>query len=239
MNAKDSTQLPSLYDPVPSLLGGHDSKPVAAAINNILPYPSGIHVPRDNVIHDGIRRKALLLDPQSQSKRNDLSKNKLNVSKKPTGQGSYGSGNFRAVRPHPKRGRLDRNKFLLSKDEHKYEIYEPLRKLWLDYAAQLYKTYPTAFSEHVTRMDLHGAPLTVTRARDPGLVGLSGTLVAETANTIIVVTRRDHAVTIPKNVSVVSVRFNDVTVEIFLPALAFRASERSARKIKKRHMPFI
>jgi ribonuclease P protein subunit POP4 len=85
-------------------------------------------------------------------------------------------------------------------------------------------------------MDLHGAEVEVVRARDPGLVGLRGILIIETANTILVVTRNNRVVTVAKNVAVVRVDVGARSFEIALPLLPYRASERSARKVKKKHL---
>lgn len=238
MNSGRDSRLPTLYELVPSQLGGCNSKPVAAALNNILPYPPGVPVVPDDELNDVVRYKTLLLEPWSQSRISKAASKKTNIiDNSKRGESVLPTKKF-AIR-HSKLGRPNGSKLTLSKNEQKYSIYEPLRKLWLDYATKLYQNSRLSFADSVVRMDLHGAPVTVTRARDPSLVGLSGTLVAETANTIIVVTQKDRAITIPKNVSIVNIQFEDVTVEIFLPALTFRASERSARKIKKRHLSSI
>lgn len=89
--------------------------------------------------------------------------------------------------------------------------------------------------DRLLRMDLHGAVVEVVKATDVGLVGVRGVLVAETANTIILVTEKNRAVTVPKRVAVIRICVAGKRVEMFLPALCYRASERSARKIKKRH----
>lgn len=88
----------------------------------------------------------------------------------------------------------------------------------------------------MVRMDLHGAYVEVVRARDVGLVGVNGVLVKETANTIVVVTKRDKAITVAKVAAVVRIEVLDLQVEVFLAGLRYRAAERSARKIKKRYL---
>lgn len=225
-------KLPSLYEPLPTAVGGRNSRPVAAALNSLLPYPPGTEAPPDETVNNAIRYKGLLLDFKSHPKISDPTSKK-------GWAGNAALDKSVSIRRHPKRRLPNGNKLTLTKEEQKYVIYEPLLKLWLEYATQLRWDDVNMFPDRAIRMDLHGAPVTVVRARDPGLVGLSGILVAETANTILIVTKKDRAVTIPKNVSVIQIEFDNVNVEIFLPALAFRASERSARKVKKKHMPFI
>lgn len=97
----------------------------------------------------------------------------------------------------------------------------------------------STWGDRILRMDLHGALVEVLRSRDPGLVAKTGILVAETANTVMLVTKQDRVLTLPKVVCLVAIKVADVSVELFLPALRFRASERSARKMKKRHLPYL
>jgi ribonuclease P protein subunit POP4 len=86
------------------------------------------------------------------------------------------------------------------------------------------------------RLDWHGAVVEVTRARDPGLIGIKGTLIIETANTILVITEGNRVITVPKAAALVAVTIANRRFEIALPMLPYRASERSARKFKKKHL---
>jgi len=205
-----------LYEPLPKSLGGRNARPVAAALGALLPFPPGARIPAEDSLNSSIRNRALLLDGDVPVKK-----------EKPKN-------------PPRRQRRAAAGKIVIPREEQKYDLYVPLMKLWQDYAAKLVsKESMHTCADRILRMDLHGAPVEVIRSRDPGLVGVSGILVAETANTIIVVVKEDRALTIPKNVSVISVQFRDISVEISLPALQFRASERSARKIKKRHLPML
>lgn len=90
--------------------------------------------------------------------------------------------------------------------------------------------------DRVLRMDLHGADVHVVHSRDPTLLGVKGVLVAETANTIVVVTEQNRLIRIAKAVTIIRISLqNGKAVELKLSALRMRAAERSARKIKKRH----
>lgn len=220
---------PSLYEPLPEVLGGQNSRPVAAAIANLLPYPKGTVPPLEQHLNNSIRQKKLLLDgAYAPDKSTKPSEEQPEIQKKLALE-SRGS----------KRGRPNGNKLVLPKEEQKYSIYLPLHQFWKQYASQLHHDNPSTFADRVIRMDFHGALVKVIRSRVSSLIGKTGIVVAETANTLLIVTKEDRALTLPKNVCVVEVEVNDYRIEIYLPALAFRPSERSARKIKKKHMAYI
>ena len=129
--------------------------------------------------------------------------------------------------------RRSAGKLNIPKDEQKYALYEPLATLWSTYARSVLTENTKNLGDRVLRMDLHGAIVEVVRSKDPGLVGKKGILVAETANTVLLVTKQDRVITIPKSVAVIRFVAGKHAVELMLPALTYRASERSARKIKK------
>lgn len=233
---KKHQQEESLYNQLPASLGGTKSRPCAADINALLPHQKGPKVPSTETVNNAIRHKVISLAPQPQAKKATTQDPTKPTNNKRKDQPS-------CIRRNPKRkkitNQISNNKITLSKDERQYCIYQPLLELWIDYASKLRRDDINGFPGRVTRMDLHGAPVSIIRCRDPGLVGIEGILVAETANTIIIVTKKNTAVTVPKNVTVISIKVDGIEIEIYLPALAFRASERSARKIKKKHMPYI
>lgn len=203
----------NLYETLPKHLGGRNERPASVSLPALLPFPPGAKIPTDEEINSKVRNRALLLEGDAKPKQTKEKVEKLR-----------------------RKGRKTAGKVVIPKAEQRYELYVPLMQLWKDYASKLVAGDNIANSgDRVLRMDLHGAPIEVIRSRDPGLVGVQGILVVETANTVIVVTEQNKAKTIPKNISVIRLRFADVSVEISLPALQFRASERSARKIKKRH----
>lgn len=202
---KASMQNSKMYEPLPPALGGGTSA-AAGDISNSLPAPAHAALPRGERLDGKLRRRALQLTSNAP------------VQKKPT---------KRARRPSV-------GKLVIPKAEQKYALYLPLAALWRSYAARtLAGAKPDTLGERVVRMDLHGAEIEVARSRDPSLVGVKGILVAETANTVLVATKKDRVLTLPKNVTVVRFDVGGKRVEVMLPALAFRASERSARKLKK------
>lgn len=230
----------SMYNALPKSLGGTEKLPSAIQIKALLPKVETLDKNKGGIneniqndeMNDAIRHKVLYIEgrpPKASASQNDPTK--------PNRQDHKQKQQPNSVRHNPKRRRPNGNKIVLSAAEQKYDIYKPLLNLWIQYATKLRRDDIASFPSRVTRMDLHGAPVDVIRSKDPGLVGISGILIAETANTIVIITQKNKAVTVPKNVTVIRIRFDGVEVEILLPALAFRASERSARKIKKKHMP--
>lgn len=247
--ASDEKKVSTLYSALPEELGGKPDQPVAAALSRVLPYPTGTTTLPDEIINNRIRYKTVFLDNNNVTKvapptNSSQPRAPLQTPQTPqTAARNPGGGKVQLQNQRPrakKCGRPNKNKLTLPAKERKFALYEPLHVLWTQYATRLKEdSGGGGFADRVLRMDLHGALVTVVRARDPTLVGHCGIVVAETANTLVIVTRADRALTIPKNVSVVALSFADVKIEVFLPALAFRASERSARKIKKKHSPFI
>lgn len=243
MESGGPSQRNSLYEPLPSALGGRNTRPIAAAIGNLLPYPEGSNPPPEQEVNNSIRHKVLLLN--SDVKRGTSSSATAGSGKSAIANVTDGGNALKNVtgivskRSGSKCGRPNGKKLVIPQDERKYSIYVPLHNLWKQYASQLRYDDPEAFADRVIRMDLHGALITVVRSKDPSLIGKTGIIIAETANTVLIITKENRALTLPKNVCVISLEVDSYRVEIYLPALAFRPSERSARKIKKKHMPYI
>lgn len=244
--AKKTKDSDSLYSRLPRSLGGDNlksnvSKEGGIDLGRILPSSFTLNSTR---IHDNIQKKGLSLSKGIQ----------LKPSSTPSGRDPTRASTCKKRRREPydirKNPKRKAHRVKLSAEERKYSIYEPLCELWKQYARSL-KAQGGPFAARVLKMDLHGAPVKVSRSKDPSLVGIQGILIAETANTVMIAVKGsqekeiengkiipDRVVTVPKNVSVIHVVFDDVQIELFMPALAFRASERSARKFKKRYMPF-
>lgn len=201
-----------LYDPLPKSAGGEDARPVAAALSGLLPYPYGARQFGEEQLRSDLQYKSVLLDTAAPRKREKPAK--LQQTK----------------------GRSAAGKITIPKAEQKYDIYVPLMNLWKSYAESVVGNEPQKTAgDRILRMDLHGAPVRVVRSKDPGLVGVEGILIAETANTIIVVVKANRTLTVPKNVSIISVQFEKFSVELNLQGIRMRASERSAKKIKKKY----
>ncbi|GAB0495786.1 hypothetical protein MMPV_007091 [Pyropia vietnamensis] len=141
-------------------------------------------------------------------------------------------------------------------------VVASLSALWRAYAAEAMGPPPRPmkgkdtphsaaadrWGERMARLDLHGAGVTVVAAADPGLVGITGVVVAETEGLLRVVTTPGggrpggRILALAKGVTVVEVAVPhagvepDVRVRLVMPLLKFRASERSVRKFKRKHV---
>lgn len=138
-------------------------------------------------------------------------------------------------------------------------VVASLSALWRAYAAEAVGPPPRSggrpnaaaterWGERLARLDLHGAGVTVVAAADPGLVGVTGVVVAETEGLLRVVTTPGggrpggRVLALAKGVTVVEVAVPDggggadVRVRLVMPCLRFRASERSVRKFKRKHV---
>lgn len=208
-----------LYEPLPHSLGGQNEKPSAASIVSLLPFPHGAKIPSEEALNSSIRNRGMLLD--ADIKPSETEKKILKLRAKKRGRGPLG-------------------KLVIPKEEQKYELFIKLNELWKAYSIKALQGEPISnYGDKILRMDWHGAHVEVIRARDPGFVGVNGILIAETARTIIIVTKKDRTITVPKSVAVIRFMLPEASVELSLQALQFRASERSARKIKKRHFPYL
>lgn len=88
----------------------------------------------------------------------------------------------------------------VSKDAQKYDLYEPLHRMWIGYMWEILgikegaRTYLTAQSvgSKLASADYHGAELTVVRSKCTGLVGLAGIVVRDTKFTFQIITKRNE-----------------------------------------------
>lgn len=106
----------------------------------------------------------------------------------------------------------------IPKAQQKYDIYEPLHKLWQDYMrdilglhsaahthatatatanAKVYIT-PSSAGQQLVSADMHGAKLLVARSRCVDRVGLEGIVVRDTRFTFELVTRGNAVKSVPK-----------------------------------------
>jgi RNase P/RNase MRP subunit p29 len=226
----------TLYATMPPALGGdaEPEPPGQLSLRALLPRARRAPpLPSDAALHSAVRNRALLLDkergprkaaapPRARGKRDRAARR--------------AGGSSTAVSPKvARRARSARAAVPLA--ERVYAAYEPLRDLWADYAAQVVGDGDwTAIGERLVRLDLHGAIVDVTRAKDPGLIGIKGILIVETANTILVITEKNRVVTVQKAAAIITITIAQRRYEVALPMLPYRASERSARKFKKKHL---
>lgn len=243
-NALDSVLLSAakLYATLPPELGGdaldsttslgaaERSRKGSLSVSSLLPQFPGAAPLRDEVLHERVRNRTLLLDKERSGDRSSRHAQPLGSDLRRL------PGAALVFRKAMKRARS--SKVVIPKKEQRYNIYVPLANLWRDYARNVVEGNGdiNTIGERIIRMDMHGAEIHVVRAKDPGLVGLCGILILETANTVQIITRKNRLVTVPKSSAVIEIRVDNRLFEIALPMLPYRASERSARKLKKKHM---
>ncbi|KAK9383367.1 uncharacterized protein V2V93DRAFT_364942 [Kockiozyma suomiensis] len=118
---------------------------------------------------------------------------------------------YRVMRPKPlssadkKRSQI----YALGPDACHFKIYVALHYLWQSYIADLLSLQPTdklVFTQHdlqdraqkLSAADLHGAFITVHRARCVSRVGMQGIVIRETRSSFTIVTKQDTLKMIPK-----------------------------------------
>lgn len=86
--------------------------------------------------------------------------------------------------------------YQVPKEARKYEIYEPLHKLWIGYIQEVLgencAPVTPATAAKLCSADFHGAELEVVRARCVSRVGLKGIVVKDTKFTFEIVTRKNE-----------------------------------------------
>lgn len=233
----------ALYEPLADAAKGETSNTPASrnaplSVTSLLPVPPGAAIPSDDTLHSRLRNRTLLLDKEAGVHAGTSAPKSKRPRPRWLTEGK-GTGS-RPIVSHKSTKRARSVKIVIPKEERKYTIYEPLAKLWSDYATKAVGDGNMATAgDRLLRMDLHGAQVEVVRSLDPGLVGISGILIIETSNTVLVISKSNKLYNVPKNTSIVRFRVGESAYELALPLLPYRASERSARKVKKRHFSFL
>ncbi|KAH9821593.1 Rof/RNase P-like protein [Melampsora americana] len=149
----------------------------------------------------------------------------------------------------------------------RYEAFVPLHNLWLGYMSELLginfvpagstpcdpsfteqsisdiKALPPMISvqSKLLKSDYHGAILTVSRAKNPSLVGLQGIVVQESQETFKLIDPSHVVKCIPKRHTVFKIelemkgignQIQKLVLEIFGNQFAFRAADRVGKKFK-------
>lgn len=93
---------------------------------------------------------------------------------------------------------------------HRYSDFAPLHKLWQQYMDELLKSCKDR-EARILAADFHGCNLQVTRAVNPAHVGLTGTIIKDTAATFTILTRNDRVHFAPKRGSFFCFSIDDST----------------------------
>jgi ribonuclease P protein subunit POP4 len=113
----------------------------------------------------------------------------------------------RRLKPQPLSAREKRalSVYDIPKEEQKWAVYQPLRRLWRGYIAEVLGEggAPSvagggAALARLASADFHGAVLEVVRSRCVGRVGLKGIVVRDSKFAFTIVTERDEVKLVPK-----------------------------------------
>ncbi|KAJ2809455.1 RNase P/RNase MRP complex subunit [Coemansia guatemalensis] len=132
----------------------------------------------------------------------------------------------------------------IPEEARRYELFLPLNKLWSKYMESLLGNVDAdlhvAETKHqqtllgrLIKADLHGAKMSVVRARCPNFIGISGIMAQETKNAFKFITEDDRLVVVPKTHCVFALNLpSGAQCLIYGDQFMFRASDRASRKFK-------
>ncbi|KAK5996969.1 Ribonuclease P protein subunit p29 [Cladobotryum mycophilum] len=153
------------------------------------------------------------------------------------------------LRPKPLSSRERRKLGLyeIPKEGQRYELFEPLNKLWMGYAREIlgddiYTGGPSAAAK-LASAEFHGAEVEVVRSHCPGRVGIKGIIVRDLKSAIEVITKKRGLKVVPKEGT--TFRIEVVThgdaageagkkfaFELLGDQLMLRSADRANRKFK-------
>jgi RNase P/RNase MRP subunit p29 len=119
----------------------------------------------------------------------------------------------RRIHSLPRKLRKTSGLFAIEKLNVRYAFFRPLHGLWGRYTAERLRN-GASFAEHVATCVLHGAKVQVSRSVQEALVGLSGIVVNETTNTLVIVTPKHALRVIPKSGSWFLVEWRDESMTL-------------------------
>lgn len=95
--------------------------------------------------------------------------------------------------------------------ECRYELYEPLRQLWRQYAAGIMEDCKS-IEERLWDMDYHGAEMKVVRCKDPRHVGVHGVVLKSSRVAFHILSKRNKLHVISKAGSTFELELDGVRV---------------------------
>nr|XP_054773145.1 ribonuclease P protein subunit p29-like [Lytechinus pictus] len=128
--------------------------------------------------------------------------------------------------------------FDIPEDQQRYELFEPLHQLWLDYMREAVLAHnpdmknKNMLESRLLKCELYGCILTVTHSKCPAYVGISGILIHETRNTFKVITKENKLKTILKNQCWFMFTVDQYAITIYGQHFCQRSSMRASKKFK-------
>ncbi|KAJ1960019.1 RNase P/RNase MRP complex subunit [Dipsacomyces acuminosporus] len=134
----------------------------------------------------------------------------------------------------------------IPEEARRYSLFLPLHAMWKQYIERLLGDGGNAKQGAATdtkqqqimlgklvKADMHGAKLSVTRAKCPNYVGITGIVAQETKNVFKIITQEDRLVVVPKLHCVFTLELpSGLQCLVYGDQFAFRASERATKKFK-------
>lgn len=162
-------------------------------------------------------------------------------------------------RPKPlsARERRSLDLYTIRKEDQKYDIYQPLNKLWLGYARELlgndvYSGGPNAAAK-LASAEFHGALVEVVRSSCPSRVGLRGIVVRDRKFVVEVITQKRGLKVVPKEGTIFRIevpvedtltdgykqgeRERKFAFDVLGDQMMLRAADRANRKFKPHFLP--
>ncbi|KAM0797123.1 ribonuclease-like protein P complex subunit Pop4 [Usnea florida] len=166
------------------------------------PAPLANTIFTDKILHKPLHLRPTSPDPTSQNARRTRRLQRLRKKEKTSRRRRP------KVKPLSAKEKRDSGIYEIPKEARKYEMYVPLRGMWVGYMWEVlgmeegggkgaFVTGAGAGGK-VASADFHGAEVRVVRSRCVGMVGLEGIVVRDTKFTFQVVTRGDELKIIPK-----------------------------------------
>jgi ribonuclease P protein subunit POP4 len=216
----------------------------------------------ERIYHEKIRTRPLHLKPtepdtaqQARRLARQLKLSKLKEKKKKN-------------KPAPLSARQKRALMLyeIPKSEQKYEIYEPLNRMWIGYIQEVLGLVEgggmvtSAAAAKLCSADFHGAELEVVRSRCVSRVGVKGIVVKDSRFVFEVVTRGNEVKVLPKEHTIfrftvpwpgkkvdggegkdgdvdAEKKAKDLVFELHGDQFEYRAADRANRKFKSHFLP--
>ncbi|CAE8604117.1 unnamed protein product, partial [Polarella glacialis] len=105
---------------------------------------------------------------------------------------------------------------------YRYDDFGPLRELWSTYMRDLGPGEGQQLCDTLAGADLHGSTLGVVQAKNPGCVGLRGTVIEETQRTFRIITVGNKVRVLPKESCVFEVEVLGKQLRLLGPAWMHR-----------------
>ncbi|XP_068668491.1 ribonuclease MRP protein subunit POP4 isoform X2 [Aristolochia californica] len=164
----------------------------------------------DKIVHE-LLQKGDVAQKYLQGAKSMKIENRLLLDSVVQGQNSNMDARLKALQNHAKRSKVRMSlrkhrqcgSFDLPQEFHCFDRFKQMHEMWKDYITQLLKdTGKNQLFQCLLNADLHGAILVVAECRTSTLIGVSGIMIRETAETFGIITEENKFHVVPKKGSV-------------------------------------